>query len=95
VEETDHWHCRLLRPSDKRPRGRRAAEKRDELAPFELSELHPVPASQRCPIAGYRIGKDQSEVSERFCNLSPIGEGSQCRSWVDGVEKGLVIFGEQ
>ncbi len=48
-----------LRTRRERPR-HRAPEKGDELAPFELSGLHPVPASQRCRIAGYRIRKDPS-----------------------------------
>src|SRR5271170_6586385 len=30
---SDHWHCRLLCARGERPRSRRAAEKRDELAP--------------------------------------------------------------
>ena len=33
VEEPDHRHRRLLRPRRERPRRRRAAEQRDELAP--------------------------------------------------------------
>ena len=35
--------ARLLRPRRKRPRHRRAAEQRDELAPFPLTEMHPIP----------------------------------------------------
>jgi hypothetical protein len=34
VEEPDHWHRRLLRARGERPRDRRAAEQRDELAPL-------------------------------------------------------------
>jgi hypothetical protein len=33
VEETDHRHRRLLRARCERPRSRRAAEQRDEVAP--------------------------------------------------------------
>ena len=33
VEKPDHRHRRLLRTRRERPRGRRAANKRDELAP--------------------------------------------------------------
>jgi len=36
-------HCRLLRARRQRPCHRRAAEQRDELAPFQLIELHSVP----------------------------------------------------
>jgi hypothetical protein len=50
---------RRLRPSRQRPRDSRAAEKRDELASFQLIEAHSVPVSQG-RIAGYRIGEDQS-----------------------------------
>jgi hypothetical protein len=41
-----------------RPRGRRAAEQCDEVAAFQLIELHSVPSQGR--IAEYRIGNDQS-----------------------------------
>jgi hypothetical protein len=37
----------------------RAAEQRDEFAPFQLIEWHSIPASQG-RIAGYRIGEGQS-----------------------------------
>jgi len=59
VQKPDHRHCRLLRPRRNGPRSRRAAEQRDELAPFQLIELHSVPASQG-RIAGYRIDHSQS-----------------------------------
>src|SRR5262249_27393562 len=66
-----------------RPRGRRAADKRDELAPFQTIELHSIPPA-RSRIIGYRIGDKQSGVSERPHNLvaapsAPSGRG-QCRS---------------
>src|SRR6516164_5943333 len=41
---------------------RRAAEKRDELAPFQLIKFHSIPASQG-RIAGYRIASGQSAGS--------------------------------
>jgi hypothetical protein len=46
VEKSDHWHHRLLRPRRERPRDSRAADQRDELASFQLIELHSVPATQ-------------------------------------------------
>ena len=59
-QDTDAPHpVRLLRGRRERPRGRRATQQRDELPPFQLIELHSVPASQG-RITGYRIGKDQS-----------------------------------
>jgi hypothetical protein len=38
----DEWHRRLLRPRRERPHSR-AAEKSDELEPFQLNELHSIP----------------------------------------------------
>ena len=49
----------IARADSEWPRGRGAAEQRDERAAFQLVELHSVPASQG-RIAGYRIGEDQS-----------------------------------
>jgi hypothetical protein len=40
------WHCRLLRPGRNRPRRRRAAEQRDELA-----ALHSITSSARARAA--------------------------------------------
>jgi hypothetical protein len=51
------------------PRYRSAAEQRDELATFQLIELHSFPASQG-RIAGYRIGEDQSGGNETI--LQPV-----------------------
>jgi len=62
VEEPNHWHRRLLRARGERPSGRRAAEERDELAPFQSIELHSVPASQG-RFAGYRIGEDHDSAA--------------------------------
>jgi hypothetical protein len=46
-EYTDAPHAfTLLRPHCVRPRSGTAAEKRDELAPSELTKLHPPPLSQ-------------------------------------------------
>jgi hypothetical protein len=44
AQETDGRHfARLLRACHERPRCSRADEQRDELAPFQLIELHSVP----------------------------------------------------
>src|SRR5262249_11993010 len=47
IEEPDHRHRRLLRVRRERPRGRRAADERDELAAF-----HSIPSSSRSGNAG-------------------------------------------
>jgi hypothetical protein len=53
----------MLRPPSNRPPSRRAAEQRDEIAPFYLIGLHSVPVSQgriaalsnwRRSVSGYR-----------------------------------------
>ena len=41
VEKPDHRHRRLLRARRHRPR-RRAAQQRGELAPIDVTELHPL-----------------------------------------------------
>ncbi len=70
-------HRALLRARRERPRRRSAAEKRDELAPLQLIQLHSVPAS-RGQITGYRIGEDQSGDNETI--LQPVGR-SLCSRW--------------
>jgi hypothetical protein len=59
----------LLRPCRERPRHGRPAKQRDELASFQLIELHSIPASQG-RIAGYRISEDQSGGSGTI--LQPV-----------------------
>jgi len=48
----------LLRPRRERPCRRRTAQQCDELAPFPLVEMHPIPSRER--IGGYAIEGDQS-----------------------------------
>jgi len=63
----------LLRACRERPCGCRAAEQRDELATFHLSEMHPIPhgpgAHCRVPdcsgtVSGYASGKTRGAVSQ-------------------------------
>src|SRR5262249_33224310 len=49
THEADHWHRWLLRPRRDRPRSR-AAEQRDELAPF-----HSITSSARARIPGGNV----------------------------------------
>src|SRR5262249_20875443 len=58
VEETDHRHCWLLRASRQRPRSRRAAEQRHELAPLDAEHGELLPcrlASPPGPIGRRRL----------------------------------------
>jgi hypothetical protein len=42
IEKPDHRHCRLLRARSERPRRRRAAEQRDDFAPFHEFSRKPT-----------------------------------------------------
>jgi hypothetical protein len=46
VDKADHRHRCLLPARRERPCGSCPADKRDELAPFQLSELHPLPLAR-------------------------------------------------
>jgi hypothetical protein len=74
----------LLSARRERPRGR-AAEQRNQLASFQLIELHSVPVSQG-RIAGYRIGEDESAGIAGI--LQPVS-GAEVRCGSDTVEKGF------
>jgi hypothetical protein len=75
VAEASRGHRGLLRACRKRPHYCPAAKKCDELAPFYLIELHPVPASQG-RIAGYRIASDQSAGSWKARRDEPGRQGT-------------------
>jgi len=53
----------LLRARSERPNSR-ATEKRDELAPFELTKLHPLPLARATTIANWR-GSSQGLAAMR------------------------------
>src|SRR6516165_9933427 len=58
VKEPDHWHRRLLRPRHNRPRSRRAAEQRDELA-----------ARHALPPQGRSLGEDAGPLCPKVVLL--------------------------
>src|SRR5262249_7572817 len=59
MQEHDASHALgALRPRLKRPRRSRAAKQRDELAPFHLTEMHPIPSRAGSTSQGYRISAD-------------------------------------
>jgi hypothetical protein len=67
VEKADHPYRSLFRARREWPCGGCAAEQRDELATFQLIDLHSLPASQG-RVAGYRIASDESAGMLEFCN---------------------------
>jgi hypothetical protein len=62
VEESDHWHRRLLRARRDRPRRRCAADKGEELAPLETIELHLGPLSARAKLQDI----EQARIGQRI-----------------------------
>src|SRR5215471_16400271 len=57
-------------------------EKREELAAFQLIELHSIPASQGPDLQDIELARISQEVAERFYNLVAVGEGGRCPSRV-------------
>jgi hypothetical protein len=86
-QHADPSHPRaLLRARRERPRGYRAAEQRDELAPFQLIELHSMPASQ-AGLQDDQIGRGQPggigtilQPASR-CEFSLMAESDPTRPW--------------
>jgi hypothetical protein len=71
----------LLRVRRGRRRSRRAAEQQNQLAPFQLIELHSIPASQG-RTAEYRIGEDQSGGKRNdFTTCQPMALSVKNFSW--------------
>jgi hypothetical protein len=63
-----------------RPR-RRGRGERQELAPFQLIEMHSIPASQG-RFAGYRIGEEQSAVVGTVLQpLTAVDARAECGKW--------------
>src|SRR5262249_1064863 len=48
---------------------------RDEVATFQLTEMHPIPSRAGSTSQGYRIAEDQSAGMRAFHNLIPHAPG--------------------
>ncbi len=53
---------------------RAAAEQRDELAAFQLIELHSVPCAARAGLQNIELARISQEVTERFYSLLAVGQ---------------------
>jgi hypothetical protein len=73
----------LLRARRERPGSRRAAEQRDELASFQLIELHSVPSQAGAGLQDIELARISQEVTERFCDLLAVGEGAEETSEIE------------
>jgi hypothetical protein len=65
----------LLRARHERPRSH-AAEQRDELASFQLIELHSVLPAE---LQDIELAANSQRASERLYNLLVVGESGRCR----------------
>jgi hypothetical protein len=63
-----HRHPRLLRAGREGPDGRGAADERDEIAAFQLIELHSMPASQ-AGLQDIELARVSQRLSGRLHNL--------------------------
>jgi len=66
-----------------RPRRRRAAEERDELAPFQLIELHSVPVRQG-RIEDIELARISQEVTETIYD-GPTVFAHACKMGLEGI----------
>jgi hypothetical protein len=77
-KEPDHRHRRLLRPHRERPRSRRTAEQRDELASFQVIEFHSVPCTARAALQDIELQAISQRASERLYNRLAVDESGRC-----------------
>jgi hypothetical protein len=63
MDKPDHRHRWLLRAHRERPRESRAAEQRDEVAAFQLIELHFDPLPARAELQHIELARISQEVT--------------------------------
>jgi|SRR6266702_7643920 len=81
-------------PARDRPRRRRAAKQRYELASFQLIELHSDPLA-RAGLQDIELVARSQRVSERLYNLLAIGEGGRCSSYMVLVDGSMLPLADQ
>ena len=104
VDETNHRHRWLLRARRERPDGSRAAEQRDEVAAFPLTEMYPIPQGQGNGTQDSRL----QEVSQRTASwprarerivgamsASPIATEKRTAAQCPGADIPCCIFENQ
>jgi hypothetical protein len=64
----------LLRARRERPRSC-CADERDEIAAFQVIELHSVPCASRAELQDIELALISQEVAERFYDLLAVGRG--------------------
>jgi hypothetical protein len=81
-------HRWLLRTRSDRPSGCRAADKGDELAPFQIDRIAFRRPPLRVDLQNIELVGVSQEVLERFYDLSFVAHSARCPSWVIRVPVG-------
>ena len=71
TQELGRQLARLLRPRRERPRRSRAAAERDEVTPFPLTEMHPIPSRAGSTSQDIGLQRNSQRVSEAMPRSAP------------------------